>query len=192
MKYLTIVVMIGGFAPLLAEEPTSGDWLEKSKAVAMDAFATMSGELAGQISEGGVAKALPFCHEKAGPLAKKMSEKHGVSLSRISHRPRNPAQMVDDNELAMSQAAMRDLADGKPAMPHVKTGTDAVTVYLPILFPGGICSQCHGEPGTEIKEKDLALIRGLYPKDQATGFKAGDLRGFWKIVWPLPPPNAPR
>jgi hypothetical protein len=41
----------------------------------------------------------------------------------------------------------------------------------------GICRKCHG-PRIEPDVKDR--LRELYPEDEATGFKKGELRGmFW-------------
>ena len=49
--------------------------------------------------------------------------------------------------------------------------------YVEPIRMKGICMRCHGdriEPG--VKER----LRALYPEDQATGFKRGELRGiFW-------------
>ncbi len=41
----------------------------------------------------------------------------------------------------------------------------------------GICKQCHG---ARIKPDVKARLQALYPEDEATGFKKGELRGiFW-------------
>jgi hypothetical protein len=47
-----------------------------------------------------------------------------------------------------------------------------------------MCLNCHGEPDKDIKPENLALIRRLYPQDQATGFQLGELRGAWRIDFP--------
>jgi hypothetical protein len=42
-----------------------------------------------------------------------------------------------------------------------------------------------GEPGKDIEPENVAAIRRLYPQDEATGFKLGELRGAWRIDFPL-------
>jgi hypothetical protein len=59
--------------------------------------------------------------------------------------------------------------------------------YAPIVIPMDTCLQCHGEPGRDITEANLALIRSLYPDDAATGFRLGQLRGLWKVTFPAQP-----
>jgi len=54
----------------------------------------------------------------------------------------------------------------------VKVG-DTYRVYKP-LPTGKVCLKCHG---TNIDPKIAETIKKFYPKDQATGFKEGDLRG---------------
>jgi cytochrome c553 len=40
------------------------------------------------------------------------------------------------------------------------------------------CAACHG---TDVKPDVLAEIEKLYPQDEATGFKPGELRGAFSI-----------
>ena len=54
---------------------------------------------------------------------------------------------------------------------------------LPILLQPE-CEMCHGEPAA-VAEEVRARIDEHYPDDQALGFTAGDLRGwFWVEVPP--------
>jgi hypothetical protein len=58
---------------------------------------------------------------------------------------------------------------------------DQWTVIAPIPTQP-LCLTCHGDPATFSPELKEALAVH-YPNDQATGFKAGDLRGvFWAEV----------
>ena len=50
-----------------------------------------------------------------------------------------------------------------------------------------LCLTCHGE--TLAPELAAAIARE-YPNDQATGFKLGELRGAFRVVWPASSPPA--
>jgi hypothetical protein len=60
-----------------------------------------------------------------------------------------------------------------------------VTFFAPIVLNQPLCLKCHGEPGRDIRPEDLAIINRLYPQDQAKGFKLGELRGAWRVDFPL-------
>jgi len=54
-------------------------------------------------------------------------------------------------------------------------------VVMPIVV-GSSCLACHGDPGA-MEAVVREAIAKAYPKDQATGYKEGDLRGwFWVEV----------
>ena len=49
--------------------------------------------------------------------------------------------------------------------------------YVEPIRMKGICMQCHGD---RIKPDVKARLHALYPEDEATGLKKGELRGmFW-------------
>jgi hypothetical protein len=57
-------------------------------------------------------------------------------------------------------------------------------VFAPILT-NGMCLQCHGEPGSDVDETTLAVIRKKYPNDLAIDYGLNELRGIWKVSWKL-------
>ena len=66
------------------------------------------------------------------------------------------------------------------------------TFFAPIVLNNELCLKCHGEPGRDIAPENAAVIQRLYPQDEATGFKLGQLRGAWRIDIPLASlPRAP-
>jgi hypothetical protein len=54
--------------------------------------------------------------------------------------------------------------------------------YAPIIVQKK-CLTCHGEVGVDVTKKSDSIIESYYPKDLATGFKEGDLRGIWSITF---------
>jgi hypothetical protein len=63
----------------------------------------------------------------------------------------------------------------------VTNAADRIVFYSPIVITNALCLQCHGTPEIEVRPETLAAIAKLYPRDQATGFKLGDLRGLWRV-----------
>ncbi len=64
-------------------------------------------------------------------------------------------------------------------------GLGSLGVTLPITFAAN-CLDCHGSPDT-INPVVKAALAAKYPKDQATGFKEGDIRGWFRVQ--VPPPS---
>ena len=75
---------------------------------------------------------------------------------------------------------------GTPAPPFATNLlAGQATFFAPIVLNNARCLNCHGEAGKDIASESLALIQRHYPQDEATGFKLGDLRGAWRIDFPL-------
>lgn len=114
-----------------------------------------------------------------------MAGRHGVGIRRITHKPRNPADTADPGELAVLRQFEAGIVGTNPPPPIVTRGAgDRVTFFAPILLNNPTCLQCHGEAGSDIAPGTLAAIQRHYPRDQATGFRLGQLRGAWRIDLP--------
>jgi len=160
--------------------------VQRGKAIAAETFSLLSSNLQSAIQSGGVSNALPFCSLAASPLTAGMAGKHGVTLRRVTHKPRNPAGRADATERAILNQFATALTGTNPPPPlvtNLTTGT--ATFFAPIVLNNELCLKCHGAPGQDISPENVVVIQGLYPQDEATGFKLGDLRGAWRIDFPL-------
>jgi hypothetical protein len=55
--------------------------------------------------------------------------------------------------------------------------------YMRAIFAEAVCLVCHGES----LAPDVRDALGVdYPHDAAAGYRAGDLRGAFVVVWPQP------
>jgi hypothetical protein len=154
----------------------------RGKAITQQAFALLSSNLARALTEGGVTNALSYCSIQALPLTKVVADTNRVRLSRVTHKPRNPANQLAAHESAILEKFRARMAEQTPPAPVLITNAQGtVTFYAPILINNKLCLNCHGEPGKDIAADKVAYIKRLYPQDQATGFKMGDLRGLWRI-----------
>jgi rubrerythrin len=137
-------------------------------------FSTLLAELSEAIHAGGAANAIDVCAVRAPAIARDVSERHGVRIGRTSWKLRNPSNRPP---------VWADLAtDDRPEEPtFFADRSGRLGALLPIRLAGN-CLACHGAPSDLAPGVAGALAR-RYPADQATGFKAGDLRGwFWVEV----------
>jgi hypothetical protein len=161
--------------------------VQRGNAIATETFSLLSSNLQSAIQSGGVSNALPFCSLAATPLTAGMAEKHGVTLRRVTHKPRHPAARASAAELAILQSF--EVALAATALPPAPFATNLVsgqaTYFAPIVIANELCLKCHGAPGRDISAENLAVIKKYYPQDEATGFQLGQVRGAWRIDFPL-------
>ncbi len=131
--------------------------------------------------EAGPANAIVVCRERAPEIAAKLSV-GGVEMGRTSHRLRNPENAPRDWVEPLLAAYLADSEQGGPTAVWVDESTIG---YVEPIRAAPFCISCHGPA---VDPALLEEIRGLYPADQATGFRTGDLRGlFWLTISSGPP-----
>jgi len=164
---------------------TKPDPTEAGPIIIAEAFAKLSSALGEAIAKGGPTSALSVCRDKAPQIAKEVAAAHGVTLRRATHKPRNPKNAADEVEKTVLQAFGAALAKKEAPKAQVITNADGSRAFLaPIVLGNPLCLQCHGTPNQDIAPETLAAIQKLYPDDNATGFKLGDLRGLWRVTFP--------
>lgn len=178
---LLLAVACGG------EEPTSAAWtpiaeptaaqraqLERA-AAAKDALGgTLLGELTTALQDGDAAKAIAVCQRRAPAIAQEVAAAQQVRIGRTSARLRN--------EQNAAPAWARAHVDGTSAEPARFAGPGG---ELGALFPIRLmpqCALCHG-PAEDLAPAVTKALGEHYPQDRATGFRPGELRGwFWVEV----------
>ena len=137
----------------------------------------LSEKLVLAMSTKGPAAAIEVCSKEATKIAKSVGKKHGVRIGRTSLKLRNPK-----NE---PPAWVKPLIEDAPAEPQVVDLPEGHTgVLLPIKLQAK-CLSCHG-PTDQIPDAILSQLAVHYPNDQATGFQADDLRGWFWVEVPSP------
>jgi hypothetical protein len=153
---------------------------QDAAARAMRAFdalqATLSARLIEEMKAGGPTRAVTVCRDEALPLTREIAEQQGgITLGRTSHLVRNPANAPRDWVTPfVERAAGHKAAEFQPVV--VDLGS-----RIGVLRPIGtvaVCTTCHGEKQKQ-PEALRRLLAGHYPRDAATGFVEGDLRGFF-------------
>jgi len=148
--------------------------LEKALAARDAMFTTLKGRLMDVIGSEGPAAAISVCSKEAPQIAERISQEHGLEIGRTSFRLRNT-----DN--APPTWATQLVAD-RVAEPTFLTQEGKLAALLPIRIQAP-CLACHGSEDTIPGPVKNALSEH-YPKDRATGFQEGDLRGWFGIEVP--------
>jgi len=133
------------------------------------------------VQEEGIAEALKYCNVNAYPIVDSLEEVYHIKVKRASLRTRNPGDIPNKMEESIIDDYSQQIGNG--ITPEVKIILDDENVHYfkPIIISAELCLKCHGQIGSDILEKDYEIIKGLYPNDNASGHKLGDLRGIWSI-----------
>jgi hypothetical protein len=139
-------------------------------------FTALFAELSAAMAEGGPGAAIPVCADRAPQIAAETSAAYGVRIGRTSWKLRNPANAPP--------AWAEDAIAGRPTEPaYFASDTGRLGALSPITVAAA-CLKCHGSP-EQLAPGVGDQLAALYPEDRATGFREGDLRGwFWVEVPP--------
>jgi hypothetical protein len=151
---------------------------EQQKQVAIAAkdamFEKLSGTLMSAIESDGPAQAIDVCKVAAPAIGEQVKRDFGVEIGRTSFKLRNITNAGPDWAASFVEAKTEEPA-------FVELPDDALGVLLPIMLKQK-CTLCHGDHET-LQEDVRAALDLHYPNDAATGFRKGDLRGwFWVEV----------
>jgi len=134
------------------------------------------GELMNSFMKGGAKGSITVCKTKAPEVAKTVSQKHGLKIGRTSFKIRNS----ETNQ--PPKWAEEFVAKKSPHQTYVDLNEDRLGVLFPIKV-NSFCLNCHGEKD-KLGEGVAEALAANYPNDKATGFKDGDLRGYFWVEVP--------
>ena len=158
--------------------------LQASRAATHEFGTSLKEQLTMALEAGGPLLAIDVCNTVADQIAADISRKHGLSIRRTGLRVRNEGNAPDPFERQALERFVKDIAQGKDAerLEHfeiVSKDTGDIFRYIKAIPTAAApCLACHG---TDIAADVRARLRELYPNDQATGFKAGELRGAFSV-----------
>lgn len=154
------------------------------RAATKEMGARLQQELKAALAASGPVAAVQVCKTVAPQIASEQSVKSGVTLKRTALRVRNPANAPDELERKVLEDFAAKVAAGTDpvSLERVETvqsgGKSQLRYFKAIAMGKDPCVTCHGsELSPELKD---ALAK-LYPSDQATGFKPGELRGIFSV-----------
>lgn len=165
---------------------------DSTRAMASELMTQLGQRLKASLASEGPEGAVSVCKEASPSIAKSLSAQHGAQMTRVGTRVRNPA-MGSPNAWQKDALAKFEsrLAQGEaPAsMEYWQVAENAQGQrelhYAKAIMVQGMCVTCHGT-AADIPAPLAEKIRLEYPKDQATGYSVGKLRGAVVVTRPLP------
>lgn len=188
MKKIVLVALV--FAAGTGSMAAAADLEQRaqgSRATVRAFMGALKGELMKAMQAGGPVEAVKACRVKAPAIAREQSEKTGWRVGRTSLKVRNPANAPDawERKVLESFEARKAAGEDVKKMEHyevVEMDGRKVFRYMKAIPTGALCLTCHG---ADLAPGLAAELDRLYPKDEARGFKAGDIRGAFTIVQPM-------
>ncbi len=188
---LAVLSLIAGPARAADIDPAQ---VAKARAAVKVLGEGLKAQLMAAMKSGGPIAAMGVCKEIAPALAAQAGAERGLKIGRTALRVRNPANAPDawerqvlEDFLAKTKAganpATLEYAESVPQA----DGTLVFRYMKAIPMAAEPCLTCHGNPEPELK----AEILRLYPQDQATGFKPGQLRGAFTVTGAAVPAPTP-
>lgn len=145
-------------------------------------------QLKAAIKAGGTANAIETCSVIAPALASQISQEQNLSIRRVSLKSRNPQDEPDAFEQKVLELwAEQDREQATDQLYETSILTPETVPktfrYMKAIRIQPACLQCHGE---NIAPDVSTAISTHYPKDQATAYKLGDLRGAVSVSIQIP------
>ncbi|MBM9500790.1 DUF3365 domain-containing protein [Leptospira sp. 201903071] len=135
------------------------------------------------IQKQGVVGALEVCRTISPRKEKELSEEFpAMRIRRVSEKPRNPDHKPEEWEARIFKEWAEAGKTGMPPYTVILNENNQIKILKPIVLENPTCLKCHGGP-TDISPAVAKKIAELYPKDKATGYKLGDLRGAFSATW---------
>lgn len=141
---------------------------------------TLKPQLKKALQGGGPLQAIEVCSQRAPEIAQQLSAETGWSVKRISLKPRNHNSAQPDawetkileqfNRRQRAGEAVTDISHAEVVSGQFR--------FMKAQGVAPICLTCHGQQlAPEVKR---ALER-YYPKDSATGYSLGQIRGAFSL-----------
>jgi hypothetical protein len=190
-RRLSSVIAAAALLPLLAQAAVVAQddlprRIEKARSTARDLSAQLLASLQKAMNAGGPVNAMSVCTTAAPKIAAEKSAAAQIRIRRTSLKLRQPKNAPDAWEQRQLQNfEARKAAGENPAAIEVGEFTEKsgrpVFRYMKAIPTTHICLNCHG---TQLAPDVAKKLHALYPKDRATGFATGDLRGAFTIIAP--------
>lgn len=185
-KWIPMLLVSASWPALTAatDQPDTAALQQEARQITQQFGGQLKSLLQAAMASGGPVNAMQVCKVNAPQIADTASKDSGWKVARTASRVRNPANQPDPWEQQVLQDWARQMAGGT-AVEQLQPATMISAAEYRFMQPiatADLCVKCHG---TELAPEVRATLTELYPQDQATGFKAGDLRGAFSLRKPL-------
>ena len=148
------------------------------KPIIMDFGKALKSQLKAAISAGGPVAGIAVCNAQAAGITD-ASSKLGWEVSRTSLKWRNANNAPSQWEAQQLESFEVQLQSGeKPKKLWAVYEDEKEIRVMKAIMTDKLCLACHGDNlNSEVRQ----TLKALYPNDQATGFKAGQIRGAFSL-----------
>jgi hypothetical protein len=140
-------------------------------------------ELTGALDRGGPAGAIKSCHIDVIGVIQRIGRQEGIAAGRTGDRLRLPTNAPKPWAAALVEASAGRQARDVDGF-AVDLG-DTVGVLRPIAHRP-VCASCHGA-ADQLSPAVREALSVSYPRDRATGFTEGEIRGWYWVEMPKKP-----
>lgn len=154
-------------------------------------FQELSGALQSAMRKDGPSAAVAVCRDIAPAINSRLSLENGWRVTRVGTRVRNPLLGTPDaweRDVLNKFARRQQAGEALPEINHAEvtgSGEHRQFRYMRAIGTQPACLACHGS-AEQIDGDIKAMLDKHYPHDQATGYKAGELRGAFSVSQPYP------
>jgi len=180
------IVLFAAFLAVPAQQPAPR---ERASAAVRDLGLVLQQMLGEELKRGGFEGAVKSCADSAQLVTEEFGKERELDIRRVSLKYRNQKDQPDEWEAARLKDWEARLKTGQPPAEHFATVTENGKQFARFMKPilvQGMCLSCHGERD-KISPEVLEVLNARYPRDKATGHKAGDLRGAFSVMVELKP-----
>lgn len=176
------IFMLSGYAGQQKEIDAEAE-ITRAKVTIKQFAGALQTELKTAMQAGGPVAAIGACHTQAMPITAQVAAEHGMQLSRVSLKNRNPANVPNEWQAAVLKDFDRQQAAGKDITKLAWSETVNVDSgrefrFMKAIPTGELCLKCHG---SELAPEVGQVLAELYPEDHATGYNEGDIRGAFVV-----------
>jgi len=155
--------------------------LQISRELTQQFGAELRATLLGAMESGGPIEAMNVCRDAAPGIAARLSRQSGARVGRTSARYRNPLNAPEPwQRVVLTELFEPAVQDTANRIEYFAEGGADVR-YMQVIRLGPLCATCHG---AELSEPVQTFLDKNYPHDLARGYKPGDMRGAFSVVWP--------
>ena len=159
-------------------------YIKKGSELSARAQSALLTNVSAAMKEGGSLYAIEFCNLQASVITDSLSRDCDCTIARVSALNRNRRNALDSGEEKKLWDYFMEHHETNMIHDTILVSGRTAIYYKPILTAMPSCLQCHGMP-EEMDPATYRKIKELYPKDKATGYDMNELRGLWKISFPL-------
>lgn len=153
--------------------------ITEARTVSEGLFQRVKGLLLEKIKDGNFAEAAEVCSNVAQQMTKDYAAEKGIDVHRVSLKLRNPLNRPDKFEKKRLRIFEKEIAENKTASEYyevIEKDDERILRYMKPIIIQEMCLKCHGSE-SQIPADVMRILANKYPKDRATGYKIGDVRG---------------